>query len=1161
MSVMTVDLESRAQRIGVHIHLQDGLTAGEATTEFDFQWSDQDQEDLRWYLEDYLTYPVEPATGIATRIEARIAKVGDDIFAGIFRGTTDAAKLWEQAVGQLGDLRVELRTAEPRLAALPWELIRDPDSQALLALSCASFVRVHARPSRQSQPPPMETRVRILLVICRPAGAADVPFRSVASRLLKGLDSGFERHFELNVLRPPTYSQLDIVLRQAARSNRPYRIVHFDGHGLQGGLIFESSTNPENTEMIAGARIGRLLADVGAPLLILNACRSAFSDPPPQPVRTGNTHQEVREFGSLAQVVADQGLPFVLAMRFNVFVDTAARFMLTFYSNLVAGATAGEASNAARAQLAAEPVRRAIPRDVELQDWIVPVAFESEPVRLFPIQQSPPAFQFDPSKGRITGADDLPHRPDVGFFGRDETLLALDRAFDSENVVVLHAYAGAGKTATAVEFGRWYLQTGGTLVPPLFTTFDTKRTTDQVVDQLGRHFAAELAEAGKQWAAIQDAVERRRTALEVLSQRAVLWIWDNVEPIGGFPAGTESAWTQQEAAELADFLRDASRRGTKFLLTSRRDESEWLGLLPARITMPPMPMLERVQLTEALARKINRQSGEVQDWRPLLDFTQGNPLAITVLVTHALRKRIRTTEQILEFVSDLRSGQAAIVDDPAQGRTRSLTASLNYGFEHAFPEEQRKALSLLHLFQGYVNRQIFEVLGQGLTPLPEVASLGERQIQQMFEVAGELGILEPFGTVVYRIHPAVPWFFKAAFETYFGSREQECQRHFCMVTALAAVSLSKQFVGSAQAAANALSLEEANLRYALDLSIQLEEWLSMQGVLHALEDLYVGILHNTPQWKKVVASIAKLVTDTGGRAIPGRETAWAALTEYQMRLADSAGHDVEAEHLARTLVDYHRGLAVPYLEDDTRLTEGYEEIHNLAVMLQAVGKFIRKQGSSECVDFFRQGYELSQRIGDDSQMARCAQELTYAYYGIDSIKDMDEALKWLENGMEVVPDSDSALQGKLKQAYGDVYYLKLEAALARKDGPAAGKFAELTLNGYIRALELLPDYAYEDRATVLLNLGAVYIKGLQFSEGEKLCREALQLARETGSVEIEIRALLNIASALAEQLRFDDAIAFAKAALAAASGFQEGKFNIAVLEMLASIQARKRDGN
>lgn len=65
----------------------------------------------------------------------------------------------------------------------------------------------------------------------------------------------------------------------------------------------------------------------------------------------------------------------------------------------------------------------------------------------------------------------LPLSPDVGFFGRDETLLAIDRAFDTQSIVLLHAYAGNGKTSTAAEFAHWYSLTGGVDGPVLFTSF------------------------------------------------------------------------------------------------------------------------------------------------------------------------------------------------------------------------------------------------------------------------------------------------------------------------------------------------------------------------------------------------------------------------------------------------------------------------------------------------------------------------------------------------------------------------------------------------------------------------------------------------------------------------------------------------------------------
>ena len=36
--------------------------------EFDFQMSDQDYSDIRWYLEEFLQFPMEPAPEIAHRI-------------------------------------------------------------------------------------------------------------------------------------------------------------------------------------------------------------------------------------------------------------------------------------------------------------------------------------------------------------------------------------------------------------------------------------------------------------------------------------------------------------------------------------------------------------------------------------------------------------------------------------------------------------------------------------------------------------------------------------------------------------------------------------------------------------------------------------------------------------------------------------------------------------------------------------------------------------------------------------------------------------------------------------------------------------------------------------------------------------------------------------
>jgi hypothetical protein len=53
----------------------EGLPRQTATPHFDFKLGTQDQEDLRWYLEDFLQYPLDPAPTIAARVEGRIAEI------------------------------------------------------------------------------------------------------------------------------------------------------------------------------------------------------------------------------------------------------------------------------------------------------------------------------------------------------------------------------------------------------------------------------------------------------------------------------------------------------------------------------------------------------------------------------------------------------------------------------------------------------------------------------------------------------------------------------------------------------------------------------------------------------------------------------------------------------------------------------------------------------------------------------------------------------------------------------------------------------------------------------------------------------------------------------------------------------------------------------
>ncbi|NJL40006.1 MAG: ATP-binding protein [Leptolyngbyaceae cyanobacterium SM1_4_3] len=335
----------------------------------------------------------------------------------------------------------------------------------------------------------------------------------------------------------------------------------------------------------------------------------------------------------------------------------------------------------------------------------MPVVYEAAPIALFSASTHSQTLTItlhenDPLPTTEMLDVQLPTTPDIGFLGRDETLLAIDRAFDNHAIVLLHAFAGSGKTSVAAEFGRWYALTGGLLESGrqgyvLFTSFQRYLSLSRVLDKLGQVFERDLERSGIHWLSLSDE-QRRTVALQVLSKVPVLWIWDNVEPIAGFPDGETQRWSEAEQQELADFLRDARNTKAKFLLTSRRDEREWLGDLPVRVRVPSMPMLERVQFARALAEKHEYGSVDVGNWLPLLRYTQGNPLTITVVVSQALRNGFRSKDQVEKFVADLRFGEAELDDDESEGRSKSLGASLKYGFSNTFNDHELQQLALLY---------------------------------------------------------------------------------------------------------------------------------------------------------------------------------------------------------------------------------------------------------------------------------------------------------------------------------------------------------------------------------------------------------------------------------------------------------------------------------
>jgi hypothetical protein len=173
----------------------------------EFVLSPQESERIRWYLEDYLQFDEEPAPTIARRVEGLMAERGEALFRSIFDSDQPGRQLWTRIEPYLPSTGTEITTGIAEATAIPWELIRNPDTATNLALSAEAFVRTQQAAQFTFTPQAVAGKVRILLVICRPKGGEDVPFRSVASRLVTRLSEGdAKQSTSMSCVRPHTSS-------------------------------------------------------------------------------------------------------------------------------------------------------------------------------------------------------------------------------------------------------------------------------------------------------------------------------------------------------------------------------------------------------------------------------------------------------------------------------------------------------------------------------------------------------------------------------------------------------------------------------------------------------------------------------------------------------------------------------------------------------------------------------------------------------------------------------------------------------------------------------------------------------------------------------------------------------------------------------------------
>jgi hypothetical protein len=302
------------------------------------------------------------ASAVAARRTTPVAElpvrgVGQELFQALFTrevyGTYRASLGAAQHSGQ--QLRVVLRLAAPELAAMPWEMLFDPETESYLCQT-EPLLRHIPAPDYHLNPLEIVSPLRILGLIASP-------------RDLPPLDAEAERdHLAAALAGPVSEGRIELVWApggawdeiQSMLLDGPWHVVHFIGHGDydarndEGRIALVGADG--RASMVRAIRLMALLS-VAVPrprLVVLNSCSS------------GETGREDL-FSGTASTLVRSGISAVAAMQFAISDGAAIAFAQGFYAAIANGRGVDEAARVGRISVMGSP-------DGTLE-WVTPALY------------------------------------------------------------------------------------------------------------------------------------------------------------------------------------------------------------------------------------------------------------------------------------------------------------------------------------------------------------------------------------------------------------------------------------------------------------------------------------------------------------------------------------------------------------------------------------------------------------------------------------------------------------------------------------------------------------------------------------------------------------------------------------------------------------------
>ena len=735
------------------------FAGGKWTVDIAPPFDDVQERELRWYFEVRLQFPMlgkERAAAAA----ASVRTYGERIFSQVFR---DPRLLAEYLRAGVDGLLIEI-SGSPEFHRLHWEALWDPAQPEPLARR-AVMVRREFVQGGAAFGQPESPVLRVLVVVARPGGRADVGYRTISRPLVELLRQS-RLPVELEFVRPGTFTQLQQQLSQRAQGY--YHVLHFDGHGkvitasdvkrmkAAGGYLFDaevpvSAGNQEKrahlffesdsgeAHAIDAATLAKAVNGAQVPVVILNACQS------------GQEHGDAES--NLASRLAREGVRGVLGMSYSVTVSAAKIFIERLYRAVFDGQPMAAGVTRGRAELLLHKARRGhFGLSVDLEDWILPVYYESAPVALSVRATYAEETALLLRQGQIAA-------PPPVFWGRDLDILEIERRLARHgNILLIEGMGGAGKSTLLQHLAWWWQSTGW--AERVFTfAFDQKPWTRQ---QIVHKIAEELE------LPIDSVIEQR--VVKRLRAEPHLLVLDNFESVTGEELAIGQALPEAERVALRELIVSLRGGKTRVLLGSR-DKEAWLaagtfdqnvhalrGLDPEATTSYADQILQRCEVDLAVR--------ETDEYKRLLQLLGGHPLAMQVVLPNL---KSQTAEAV---VRALEAGDARL-DAKGGGRTESILKCVDYSFAYLSADAQ-ELLTCFALFTHVISADFVPEFVDELRQEPELAGLPFDQVGEVLGRAERWGLLRTEGAFL-ELQPVFPFFLRARLN---GERKAAVERAF-----------------------------------------------------------------------------------------------------------------------------------------------------------------------------------------------------------------------------------------------------------------------------------------------------------------------------------------------------------------------------------------------